>query len=172
VIALAPAVAVHFALIASDLAVPRPPASPKLSCPTCGVAVAQAAPLEEDQKVRERERLLAVRIEELNLKIAQIDVGWPTSSLVMAYFGFGLGPLGLISGAVVAGYGYVATFTLIGAILITVGVVGVVLIVAALWNAFPRLDVARKERNRLLEERMRAEAELQYLRGMATGPRP
>jgi hypothetical protein len=142
-------------------------ASLMLECPDCGMLLAQA--LTEGEQ---RRKDLAAHIDELTLKLGQLDSGWPNSSAAMAGIGVGLAAVGLITGATLAGYGYVNSLIVAGFVLMGVGVVGVGLVIAALVIAAPRVAAAQRERGRLTEEKMRAEAELQFLRGMATGPRP
>jgi hypothetical protein len=135
------------------------------------VLYAQAGAAESERRRRERESILAIRLEELNLKLNQVDTSWPATYRYMAIGGLALAIPGLIGGAALAGYGYATILIALGATFIAVGMVGVALIAVATLIAQPRTEAARNERNRILEEKMRAEAELQYLRGMTTGPR-
>ncbi len=168
-----PALALHLSLLAP--ATPVGARGLALSCDTCGTLLAQAALVQPDHVLQEQQRLIEARLGEVNLKLAQIDTSWPTSSVAMALFGSGLALVGIVTGAVVAGYAETGIafigLTVAGLALIAVGLVGVGLIVAAMYTAIPRAAAAQRERDRLMEEKMRAEAELQHLRSLVGGPR-
>jgi hypothetical protein len=155
-------------VLALQLSVLAPtPSGLLLACPECGVLVAQAQPDPEQHR-----KALEAHINELATRLGQLDTGWPTSAAAMAGIGVGLGAVGLVAGAALAGYGYANGLIVAGWILMGVGVVGVALVIAALVIATPRVAAAQNERSHLTEEKMRAEAELQFLRGMTPATRP
>jgi hypothetical protein len=155
-----------------------PPASP--DAPVSPREQAPEAPpgLSEDLDTRIHD--LTLQVTALNDEIRGIDVNWPIGWLVMAYFGYVLGPLLLVGIPLLVFSGLAEdvethdTVVALGVGLTGVGVAGVGLLVAGLVTGSRTANVNRQRRDDLVRERIRLEDELRGLKrepGSVRAPR-
>jgi hypothetical protein len=118
-----------------------------------------------------REGQIQSEIDAINTQLRGLKTDWPTASVVMAYLGWSLSPVALVGLLVLAlgGATGIATITLVGIVLLVIGLGGVALGIAGVVTGIAGQNAAKAERDELLQRRGELERELKGLKQNSPG---